>query len=240
MNDTKNNETQAQESLYQEAPMESDISEEAVKERRYLWMARTFALVCVVSFLANVILLIALFALTPIVRIQPFYLSTQDKDEQTITVIKPRPVDIDKNILAESFVRQYLTAYFTVGTNIPALENTWGIDGIISWESAPSVFQEFAQTSEALIAQAKKEGFTRNVRLLTVVRLSADNAQEEIWQAELELSDMKHGATEPEVSRWVATLQIEFRPNREGLRWSQRLKNPLGFTVVKMGLRALQ
>lgn len=230
----------ARESQTFQAHLESDISEEAVKERRYLWMARTFALVCVVSFLANIILLGALFSLVPLVRVQPFYLSTQDKDEQIITVVRPSDADIDKDILAESFIRQYLLARFTVGTNIPALENTWGIDGIISWESAPSVFQEFAATSEALIAQAKREGFTRNVRILTVVKLTAPNAQEEIWQAELELSDMKQGSSAPTVSRWRATLQIEFRPNREGLRWSQRLKNPLGFTVVKFGMQAIK
>ena len=40
---------------------EGDISEEAATERRYLWMARTFALVAVVSFLSTLILLIALF-----------------------------------------------------------------------------------------------------------------------------------------------------------------------------------
>lgn len=219
---------------------ESDISEEAVKERRYLWMARTFALVGVVSLLANFILLGALFSLVPIVRIQPFYLSTQDKDEQIITVTRPNPASLDKNVLAESFVRQYLLARYTIGTNIPALENTWGIDGIIAWESAPSVFQEFAQTSDAFLSQARREGFTRNVRILTVVKRSDEPDGSEIWQAEIELSDMKQGASEPTRSKWRVMMQIAFEPTREGLRWSQRLKNPLGFTVQKFGIQAIQ
>lgn len=220
--------------------MESDISEEAVKERRYLWMARTFALVCVVSFLANLMLLGALFSLVPIVRVQPFYLSTQDKDEQIITVVKPADNMIDRQVLAESFVRQYLLARLTIGTNVPALENTWGIDGIVSWESAPSVFEEFARTSGAWIEQAKTEGLTRNVRILTVVKLSNEPGGLENWQAEVELSDMKQGASEPTVSRWKITMQIGFMAGREGLRWSQRLKNPLGFTVLKFGIQVLQ
>lgn len=220
--------------------MESDISEEAMKERRYLWMARAFALVAVVSFLANMLLLIALFSLVPLTRVQPFYLSTQDKDEQIIEVVRPSTLSVDQAVLSESFIRQYLLARFTVGTNIPALENTWGIDGIISWESAPSVFQEFTKTSTALIRQAKEEGFTRNIRILTVIQSQTNPDGSEVWQSEIELSDMKRGAAEPEVSRWRITMNIAFLPAREGMRWSQRLKNPLGFTVQNFGIKALE
>lgn len=223
----------------EERHLESDISEEAVKERRYLWMARSFALVAVVSFLANILLLTAVFSLVPLVRIQPFYLSTQDKDEQIITVVRSRGMDLDQKVLSESFVRQYLLARLTVGTNIQALENTWGIDGIISWESAPTVFQEFSRTSGALIEQAKKEGFTRNVRILTAVQLSNEKDGSEMWQAEVELSDMKQGSAEPVRTKWRVVMQIAFLPLREGLRWSQRLKNPMGFTVQKFGIQEI-
>ncbi|MBO7258259.1 MAG: hypothetical protein J6V11_04910, partial [Alphaproteobacteria bacterium] len=166
--------TQKAAELMEEIALESDISEEAVKERRYLWMARTFALVSVVSFLVNILLLFAVFSLVPLMRVQPFYLSTQDKDQQIIRVVRPRSADLNAQVLGESFIRQYLLARFTVGTNIPSLENTWGIDGLVAHESAPSVFQEFLQTSNGLIELAKKDGFTRGVRILTVVQLSTE------------------------------------------------------------------
>lgn len=221
-------------------PMESDISEEAMKERRYLWMARAFALVAVVSFLANLLLLSAIFSLTPIVRIQPFYLSTQDKDEQIISVVRPNNLDIDGKILAESFIRQYLLARLTIGTNIPTLENTWGIDGIVAWESEPTVFKGFTETSLALIEQAKKEGLTRNVHILNVIQLSREPNGSEVWQAEIMLSDMKQGIRKPIESKWLVTMQIAFLPVRQGLKWEQRLKNPLGFTVQKFGIQSIQ
>ena len=59
---------------------QNDISEEAVKERSYLWMARVFGLVCVVTLIADLILLSAIDSLRPLVRVQPFYIWTQDKD----------------------------------------------------------------------------------------------------------------------------------------------------------------
>ena len=232
--------TQKATEITEEVALESDISEEAVKERRYLWMARTFALVSVVSFLVNVLLLFAVFSLVPLMRVQPFYLSTQDKDQQIIRVVRPRIADLNTQVLGESFIRQYLLARFTVGTNIPSLENTWGIDGLVYHESASSVFQEFLQTSNGLIELAKKDGFTRGVRILTVVQLSTEKDGSEIWQAEMEFGDMRRGASEPKYTKWRAILYIAFDPVQENLEWSNRLKNPLGFKVRRFGLEELK
>lgn len=222
----------------QDRHLERDISEEAMKERRYLWMARTFALVAVVSFLATLMLISALFSLLPIVRVQPFYLSTLNKDQQVISVARPDFNKIDMNLLTESFVRQYLLARLTIGSNIAELERRWGIDGNINWMSETSVFSEFARSADTLIKQAKADGLTRNVKILVVSPYRSENG-ENIWRAELELTDMKHGASEPVTTKWVAIMKVDFRPTRPGLIWDQRLKNPLGFTVVRFGIQAL-
>ena len=224
----------------QNVALENDISEEAVRERQYLWMARTFALVAVVSFLANVLLLIAVFSLVPLVRVQPFYLSTQNKDKQIIQVIRPKIADLNTEVLGESFIRQYLLARFTVGTNIPSLENTWGIEGLVAMESSETVFQEFLQESRGLIDLAKKEGFTRGVRILTVVRLRIEPNGTEYWQADLEFSDMSRKEAEPKYMKRRVVLQIYFDPVQENLAWANRLKNPLGFKVLRFGVEELK
>lgn len=218
--------------------LERDISEEAMKERRYLWMARTFALVAVVSFLATIMLISALFSLLPIVRVQPFYLSTLNKEQQVISVARPDFNKIDMNLLTESFVRQYLLARLSISSNIAELERRWGIDGNINWMSETSVFSEFARSADSLIKQAKSDGLTRNVKILVVSPYRSENG-ENIWRAELELTDMKHGDSEPVTTKWVAIMKVDFRPTRPGLIWDQRLKNPLGFTVVRFGIQAL-
>ncbi|MBR5130070.1 MAG: hypothetical protein IKV03_02465 [Alphaproteobacteria bacterium] len=215
--------------------LESDISEEAVKERRYLWMARTFALVAVVSFLVNVLLLVATFSLVPLMRVQPFYLSTQDKDQQIIHVVRPRTLDLTSEVLGESFVRQYILARFTVGTNVDSLENTWGIHGVVYWESEQKVFEEFSYKAKEDIKRARNDGFTRGVHILTVVREKIEAEGNEIWKVEVELSEMSREKSEPEYSKWRATLDISFDPTQEGLIWADRLKNPLGFKVRRFG-----
>lgn len=213
-----------------------DLSEEAVKERRYLWMARTFALVLVVSSLTTIMLISALVSLMPIVRVQPFFLTTLNKNEQVINVVRPNFNQMNMNILTESFIRQYLLSYFSIGSNIPELERRWGIDGDVNWMSENTVFSKFTSYADMWIKQAKEEGLTRNVRIL-VVNPYRTGKNENIWRAEVEFTEMKHLSSEPQKSRWIITLNVAFKPVREGLTWEERLKNPLGFTVIQFGIK---
>lgn len=210
---------------------------EVTTEQRYLWMTRVFATVAVVSFLANIMLIMALFSLLPIVRVQPFYLHTQDKDEQIITVTRPPRNELNSEVLQESFIRQYLLARLTIGSDIRELERRWGLDGTVNWMSETSVFSEFAASAGLLIDQAKKEGFTRNVRILVVSKYRSNQQEGDIWRAEVELTDMKAGAAEPVKTKWLIVMQVDFRPSRPGLLWKDRLKNPLGFTVTRFGIQ---
>jgi len=217
----------------------SDLSEEALKERRYFWMARAFAIVCVVSFITNIILIIGLFSLVPIVRVQPFYLNLQDKNEQVISIHRSNNLNLDVALLTESLIRQYLLARLTIGSDVKELEARWGLDGAVNWTSESSVFGMFAETAQALIEQAKKEGLTRQVDILSVVKLREADASRDVWQAELNLVDMKRASVEPLTTRWRVLMEVEYRPNREGLKWSQRLKNPIGFTITRFGMQQI-
>ena len=224
---------------YYNTPVEEDISEEGMRERRYLWMARTFALVAVVSFLSTLMLISALYSLLPIVRIQPFYLTTLNKNQQILNVVRPNFKQMNMQLLTESFIRQYLLARLTVGSNISEMERRWGIDGIINWMSSNVVFEEFSRTADMALRQARNDGLTRNVKILNIVPLRSEREGGDVWRAEIELTDMKYGDSEPVKTRWIVTMKVEFRTTRKGLTWEQRLKNPLGFTVVRFGIQRM-
>ena len=51
-----------------------EVSEENLRERRYLWTARAFVMVFVVSLITNILMLMALFSLVPLTRVQPYEL----------------------------------------------------------------------------------------------------------------------------------------------------------------------
>ncbi|MBO7244409.1 MAG: type IV secretion system protein [Alphaproteobacteria bacterium] len=212
-----------------------DLSEEAVKERRYLWMARVFALVLVVSSLTTIMLINALVSLVPIVRVQPFFLTTLNKNEQVINIVKPNLNQINIRTLTESFIRQYLLSYFSIGSNVQELERRSSIDGDVNWMSAPTVYAKFTEYADDWIKQAKEEGLTRNVQILFVQPYKTNN-RENIWRAEVKFTEMKHLSQEPKESTWVVTLNVAFEQLRD-LTWEQRLKNPLGFKVHQLVIK---
>ncbi len=216
-----------------------DISQEALKERRYLWIARVFAMVCVMSVVTTFILILGLFSLVPTTRIQPFYMNTQSKDEQVISVRRTNNAQFNQEILTESLIRQYLLSRLSIGADVKELEDRWGLDGHVNWTSEPSVFNLFAETAQALIAQAKAEGLTRQVDILSVVKFRESDESRDVWRVNLNLTDMKRGSTEPLKTTWEILIEVEYRPARDGLRWSQRLKNPIGFTVTRFGMKQI-
>ena len=217
----------------------NDVSEEARKERSYLWMARVFCLICVVTLIADFILYGAVKSLMPLIRVQPFFITTQDKDKQIITIGRPHPSTLQSPVLQESFVRQYIVARFGIGTDVDELERRWGPDGTIQWMSSQSVYSTFLEDyATGLIRQSREAGLTRDVQILNVRHIPRASG-ELTWQAEVRVADMSRSAPDPQITDWLVDVGIQFGQFRRGLTWEQRLKNPLGFVVEKYAQKIL-
>ena len=211
-------------------------AQEVLQEERYLWMARAFALIGVLAFVANLLMLIALSGLTPLMRVQPFYLQTQSKDRQVISIIRPNPEELDSDILQEAMVREYLLARFGIGADTAELERRWGIDGSIFAMSEASVYKDFHEKeSTKMLEQARSDGLTRDVNIKWVNRKERLSNGASVWVAEIELIDMSQKIGDRYVSKWTITMEVMFQPSRKKMEWAQRLKNPLGFVVTKFG-----
>ncbi|MDY6407794.1 MAG: type IV secretion system protein [Pseudomonadota bacterium] len=219
--------------FFQKKEEQLDTSEEAKKERSYLWMARVFCLICVVTFITDLILLAAVQSLLPLVRVQPFFIVTQDKDRQIITIERPSRGFLTQNTyLQQSFVRQYILARLLIGTDIDELERRWGTDGTIDWMSEQSVAEEFNRRyAVGLIKSAKEDGLTRDVNILNMHPDPRDDRQL-VWLAEVRLRDMSRTTPKPLETDLQVTVVIDFGKFKNNLTWEQRLKNPLGFTVT--------
>ena len=212
-----------------------DTSAEARKERSYLWMARVFALVCAVTLITDFILLGAVRSLMPLVRVQPFFIVTQDKDSQIIRIERPGRSFLSSKVLQESFARQYIVARFLIGTDTNELERRWGTDGTVQWMSSDTVFDEFNRKyAGGLIKEAKENGLTRDVEILNVRHEPRGDGQL-VWMAEVKVEDMSRSLSKPRITNYRVTMVVRFGSFRKGLTWEQRLKNPLGFSVTGWG-----
>jgi len=225
----------------EQAPAHTRSAHEVLQEERYLWMARAFVVMMVLAVICDIILLIALANVTPVMRVQPFYLEIQNKDQQIVSVTRPTIETLNSDVLKESLVRQYVLARFGVGSDLGELEERWGDKGPVYWMSDQSVYDEFVK-KQSVPAQdrARKDNFTREVRILSVnkTRDGGPNGSD-IWQVELEFKDLDRTRVKPVISNCVADMATAFRPNRPGLTWSDRLKNPLGFVMLDFGIKCV-
>lgn len=218
---------------------QNDVSEEAVKERSYLWMARVFGLVCVVTLVADLILLSAIDSLRPLVRVQPFYIWSQDKDKQIVRIVRPPSKMLNSKVLQEAFVREYLLARLGIGSDVAELKRRWEQEGSVQWMSSDSVYITFLNDyARGLIKMAEEEGLTRDVRLNNVREIPRNDNQI-IWNAEVTLIDRSRSMPEPEETTWLVEMRIRFGQLRKGITWDQRLQNPLGFQVDGYAQRIL-
>ena len=88
---------------------------ETLKEERYIWMARSFSLVALLAFVANIFMVVALFGLTPLVRVQPFYMTTRSKDQQVVSV--ERFSGLKTKDLQQSLIREYILARYGISSD---------------------------------------------------------------------------------------------------------------------------
>ena len=212
----------------------SVMPEENLRERRYLWTARAFAIVFVFSACSSLILLFSLFSLVPLVRVQPFYLTFQNKNEQIVSVQKLNASRESLNFITESLIRQYIITRHTIILDIDQMLQRWGEQGPIRWMSTNGVFSEFVGTTSIAFKRVREEGLTRDINILSVILLKTDPKEGDIWRAEIEISDMHPEVAQPVVTQWVVQLRVVYLPKKG--EWSTRLKNPMGFTVKQYSI----
>jgi type IV secretory pathway component VirB8 len=125
----------------QENPMVFS-SQEQLKNERYLWIARAFSVVAVLSIVANMLLLFAIGSLVPLVRVRPYFLTLLDKNQQVVEITPVQNEKLNSDII-RSLIRQYVLARYTVTSDLEELNERWGPNGIVYQMSSQEVYSTF-------------------------------------------------------------------------------------------------
>ncbi len=208
------------------------VSEENLRERRYFWTARAFAIVFVFSLITNLLMLMALFSLVPLVRVQPYELTFSDKNTQTVTIL---PFQVNDNVLrkiSESMVRQYVTVRHTITADPDEMAFRWGPNGPVNLLSTGNTYQMFSDESGKILEAAVKAGITRSVEINSVIPYQLTDSGE-YWNVDYNLVTMSPETSQKEIVPYVATVFITYEPYNG--TWENRLKNPIGFKVAQYG-----
>ena len=201
-----------------------------VAEKRYLWTARAFAIITAVSLCCNFILLLTISQIMPLYRVEPFLLTFQNKDEQVYNIRLIGTSLEDEKAITEVFVREYVLLRSTFDTDIPEMEARWSEGGPIQEMSSPLIYADFLKnTAQKALQIIKEKNLKRNIRIITVNELGRG-----LWQVEYESQDMLPSSVAPEISYWTASMKISYR--NKTVKYTDRMKNPVGFTVEKYSL----
>lgn len=207
-----------------------DVFVANVGEKRYLWTARAFAIITAISLCCNIVLILAIMQVLPLYRVEPFLLTFQNKEEQVYNIQPIKGRMEDQKVITEVFVRQYVLLRSSFDRDVQEMEARWMPDGPVQEMSSSAVYTEFLEkTAKKALDLIRARSLQRNVRILTVNELGRG-----LWQVEYETQDMYPDSPAPEVNYWTASLRIAY--NRKSVKYGERLKNPVGFTVVRYSL----
>ena len=208
----------------------NDLFVANVGEKRYLWTARAFAVVAALSICCNIVLIMAIFQVLPLYRVEPYLLTFQNRAEQVYNIQPIKEGLRNQKAITEVFVREYVLTRSSFDREIPEMEARWMPGGPIQEMSAPDVYQDFLNnTAKKALNVIRTRGLTRDVKILSVNELTNG-----IWQVEYETSDMYPESDKPDVNYWTASLNVGFR--KKTVKYGDRLKNPIGFTVTRYAL----
>lgn len=206
-----------------------DIFVSNVGEKRYLWTARAFAVITAISLCCNIILILAISQVIPLHRIEPFLLTFQNKDEQVYNIQLIQGLE-DEKAITEVFVREYVLLRSSFDRDIPEMESRWMPGGAVQEMSSLTVYEDFIQnTANRALNLIRTRNLQRTVRILTVNELGRG-----LWQVEYETQDMYPDSAVPDVNYWTANMRIAYQPKT--VKYGERLKNPIGFTVIQYSL----
>lgn len=207
-----------------------DVFVANVGEKRYLWTARAFAIITAISLCCNIVLILAIMQVLPLYRVEPFLLTFQNKEEQVYNIQPIKGRMEDQKAITEVFVRQYVLLRSSFDRDVQEMEARWMPGGPVQEMSSSAVYTEFLEkTAKKALDLIRARSLQRNVRILTVNELGRG-----LWQVEYEAQDMYPDSPAPEVNYWTASLRIAY--NRKSVKYGERLKNPVGFTVVRYSL----
>lgn len=207
-----------------------DVFVANVGEKRYLWTARAFAIITAISLCCNIVLILAIMQVLPLYRVEPFLLTFQNKEEQVYNIQPIKGRMEDQKAITEVFVRQYVLLRSSFDRDVQEMEARWMPGGPVQEMSSSAVYAEFLEkTAKKALDLIRARSLQRNVRILTVNELGRG-----LWQVEYETQDMYPDSPAPEVNYWTASLRIAY--SRKSVKYGERLKNPVGFTVVRYSL----
>jgi type IV secretion system protein VirB8 len=204
-------------------PAERDVP--ALEGRRYLWIARAFAIGMFLSLCLNVVLGMAIAALSPLVRVEPMLLTFKDRGEQIVRIEPFQRGSTGFELMTEMLVRDYVLSRHEVVLDEGEMRRRWGGQGLVAHRSSPEEYARFVGETAPRFDAIRQGRLVRTAEIHRVSKIA-----EGYWQVAFSTRDMVAGTERGNAENWVASLTVTYVPRE--VSWEDRYMNPLGFVVT--------
>ena len=204
------------------------------RERRYLWAARLFAFVAVLSILLNITQGWVLVSLFPLKEIRPFLVQFVEQDNVVATI---RPfVDTIEGIdaMTEKLVREYVALRHEIVRSNAVMEKRWALGGDINLMSSQEEYDRFVLQVAPIFDELRKNDVTQEIKITAANAITANR----LYRVEFESIARNSKNEEISRQRYVATLEVTYDRDVK-IPYEQRLINPTGFKVLNYTLSSL-
>ena len=201
------------------------------RANQFMWISRIFGIVCFFLTGTAALLSLVLLHLTSETEVNTFVVTSPTFSEN-LAYFEPLHAEASKmDTLAEMFVRQYVSARHTIFANAREMRVAWGGGGLVAKMSSPSVYEKFAEMPEVIrMLELEDDQPSKKTTEVDMKRIIKDGWNN--WQVFFDTRMLNNETGgDPEVTSWIATVQFRYYASR--MLMVNRLKNPLGFTVVQ-------
>lgn len=207
------------------------LQEEANRVNVFMWLSRFFSVVCFFLMTSVTVLALSLIHMTKEAEVNSV-LVTAPTFSENLSYFEPLHPDMPAmDILAEMFVRQYITARNNVWRNALEMRRMWGPNGVVRRMSETDVYDTFFKREA--VRYFPDMGYAPTVMIETDIKKIIKEGWNS-WQIFFDTRKMATSVSVPEIEHWIATIQFRYYP--ENAAMFPRLRNPLGFTVTQYHL----
>lgn len=205
---------------------------DAFPERRYLWTSRFLVIVTCLSICFNMILSCIIFLLLPEQHVEP-RLFRINNDTNLLETLQKREINyFAADLIAEQYIRDYITLRYTVTEDYAELMDRWRKGSILYWYSTDAIFDDFIKKDVATVDQQFKTiGLQRYVEIDWTKHISRS-----MWMVQFKTYDITRDNPKPKVDVWRATLRVGYDRGLRFKRPEDRILNPYGFLVFSYTL----
>ncbi len=199
----------------------------------FMWLSRFFSLLCFSLILSSSVLALSLIHIAKEAEVDSV-LVTAPTYSDNLAYFEPLHADMPTmDILAEMFVRQYVTIRNNVWPNEREMRIAWGGGGIVRRMSTSNVYDAFWKSEVVRYYPNRDMERLPNAMVDTDIKRIIKEGWNS-WQIFFDTRKMETSISPPVIEHWLATIQFRYYASNAVML--SRLRNPLGFTVTQYHL----